>query len=171
MGSIQAIPFDVDGTLADTEDAHGACLQLGIATTTAPENMAALLGRGRRTEDCIALEDSDICLNAGLAQEIIRRMQAKYAAHLPQREAAVQAVRTAAAHCRVALASGSPRPTSTCACWNALACSPHKQWAWKTRAMAFARCTPQAWASSRRPAPAMRWRPMCVPWPACTSKA
>lgn len=36
-------------------------------------------------------------------------MQALYAAHLPAREGAVAAVRLAAAHYRVALASGSPR--------------------------------------------------------------
>ena len=44
-----------------------------------------------------------------MAHEIISRMQARYAVHLPQREGAVQAVRIAATHYRVALASGSPR--------------------------------------------------------------
>ena len=47
------------------ETAHAAGIRLGIATTTAPENVAAL-----PAADCIALEDSDNGLRASLAAGI-----------------------------------------------------------------------------------------------------
>ena len=117
MNRVQAVVFDMDGVLVESED-------LWLQART---EFAASIGRVWTTEDqtstmgCNTAAWARIMVQrlelqaypgideAGVAQEIITRMQALYAAHLPAREGAVQAVRLAATHYRVALASGSPR--------------------------------------------------------------
>ena len=165
MNRVQAVVFDMDGVLVESED-------LWLRART---EFAASIGRVWTAEDQVATMGCNTAAwarimvqrlelqahpgmdEAGVAHEIITRMQALYAAHLPAREGAVQATKSSAA---------SRRPTSTCACWNASACTPKMPSAWKTRATAFVRCTLRAWASSRHPARAMRSRPKCWPWPA-----
>ena len=117
MNRVQAVVFDMDGVLVESED-------LWLRART---EFAASIGRVWTAEDQVATMGCNTAAwarimvqrlelqahpgmdEAGVAQEIITRMQALYAAHLPAREGAVQAVRLAATHYRVALASGSPR--------------------------------------------------------------
>ena len=117
MTRVQAVVFDMDGVLVESEDiwlqarvefaaSIGQVWSTADQTATMGCNTAAWARFMVKRLDLRARLGMD---EAGVADEIIGRMQAKYTAWLPQREGAVQAVRTAAAHYQVALASGSPR--------------------------------------------------------------
>lgn len=117
MSQVQAVVFDMDGVLVDSE---GIWLR-------ARQAFAASLGRRWREEDQVAtmgvntaawsrvmVERLELHGVPGwdapaVAREVIARMQASYREQLPERPGAADAVRRVAAHCRVALASGSPR--------------------------------------------------------------
>lgn len=117
MSDVQAVVFDMDGVLVDSE---GIWWQVR-------EAFARSLGRRWREEDQIAtmgcntaawsrimverlgLADLPDWDAPAVAREIISRMQASYREQLPQRPGAAEAVRRVAACCPVGLASGSPR--------------------------------------------------------------
>ena len=119
MNRVQAVVFDMDGVLVESED-------LWLRART---EFAASIGRVWTAEDQVATMGCNTAAwarimvqrlelqahpgmdEAGVAQEIITRMQALYAAHLPAREGAVQAVRLAATHYRVALGEHVLRAT------------------------------------------------------------
>jgi len=117
MNPVQAVVFDMDGVLVESEDLWlrartEFAASIGRVWTT--EDQAATMGCNTAAWARIMVQRLDLQANpgmdeAGVAQEIITRMQALYAGQLPVREGAVQAVRLAASHYRVALASGSPR--------------------------------------------------------------
>ena len=117
MNRVQAVVFDMDGVLVESEDIWLAArteFATSIGQVWTAEDQTATMGCNtaawsRFMVQRLGLKSRLGMDEAGVAHEIIRRMQAKYAAHLPQRAGAVHAVRTAAAHYRVALASGSPR--------------------------------------------------------------
>lgn len=117
MTPVQAVVFDMDGVLVQSEDIWRDVREefaAGIGKVWSAADQASTMGCNTAAwaaimVDRLGLRTSLGMDEAGVAHEIIARMQAKYAAHLPQREGAVQAVRIAAAHYRVALASGSPR--------------------------------------------------------------
>jgi HAD superfamily hydrolase (TIGR01509 family) len=117
MAMIEAVVFDMDGVLVDSE---------GIWWEVR-EEFARSLGRRWREEDqmatmgCSTVAWARVMVErlglgelpgwdeAAVAHEIIGRMQARYRERLPARAGAAEAVRRAAAHWRIALASGSPR--------------------------------------------------------------
>lgn len=117
MNRVRAVVFDMDGVLVESEDIWLEArteFAASIGQVWTPEDQTATMGCNTAAWSRFMLQRLDLKARlgmdeAGVAHEIIHRMQAKYAAHLPQRAGAVQAVRTAAAHYRVALASGSPR--------------------------------------------------------------
>ena len=117
MNPVQAVVFDMDGVLVESEDLWlrartEFAASIGRVWTT--EDQAATMGCNTAAWARIMVQRLELQAHpgmdeAGVAQEIITRMQALYAGQLPVREGAVQAVRLAASHYRVALASGSPR--------------------------------------------------------------
>jgi HAD superfamily hydrolase (TIGR01509 family) len=117
MNPVQAVVFDMDGVLVESEDLWLRArteFAASIGRVWTPEDQAATMGCNTASWARIMVQRPDLQAQpgmdqAGVAQEIIERMQALYAVQLPVREGAVQAVRLAAAHYRVALASGSPR--------------------------------------------------------------
>lgn len=117
MNPVQAVVFDMDGVLVESEDLWLRArteFAASIGRVWTSEDQAATMGCNtaawaRIMVQRLELQSHPGMDDAGVAQEIITRMQALYAGQLPAREGAVQAVRLAAAHYRVALASGSPR--------------------------------------------------------------
>lgn len=117
MNKVQAVVFDMDGVLVESEDIWREVREefaARIGQTWTAADQTSTMGCNTAAWARIMVQRLDLKARlgmdeAGVAHEIITRMQARYAAHLPQREGAVQAVRTAAAHYKVALASGSPR--------------------------------------------------------------
>jgi mannitol-1-/sugar-/sorbitol-6-/2-deoxyglucose-6-phosphatase len=114
---VDAVVFDMDGVLIDSE----------AIWQRVREDFAAALGRiwthedqvstmglstaawARFMVDRLGLRGRPGYGEAEVAMAVIEAMQARYAAALPQREGAVQAVRRVASRYKVALASGSPR--------------------------------------------------------------
>lgn len=117
MNRVQAVVFDMDGVLVESEDLWLRArteFAASIGRVWTAEDQAATMGCNTAAWASIMVQRLGLQAHpgiddAGVAQEIITRMQALYAGQLPAREGAVQAVRLAAAHYRVALASGSPR--------------------------------------------------------------
>lgn len=117
MTPVQAVVFDMDGVLVESEDIWREVREefaAGIGKVWTAADQVSTMGCNTATWAGIMVNRLDLRTGLGMdedgvAHEIIARMQAKYAAYLPQREGAVQAVRIAAEHYRVALASGSPR--------------------------------------------------------------
>jgi HAD superfamily hydrolase (TIGR01509 family) len=117
VNQVQAVVFDMDGVLVESEDIWLQArmdFAASIGQVWTAEDQTCTMGCNTAGWARFMVKRLDLRARAGMdeagvAQEIIARMQALYAAHLPVREGAVQAVRTAAAHYRVALASGSPR--------------------------------------------------------------
>lgn len=113
---VQAVVFDMDGVLVESEDIWlqartGFATSLGRIWTA--EDQVSTMGCNTAAWSAIMVQRlrlRELGLDEpAVAREIIGRMQALYDRHLPQRAGAVHAVRCAAAHGRVALASGSPR--------------------------------------------------------------
>ncbi|MFI1913181.1 HAD family hydrolase [Nocardia sp. NPDC020380] len=112
--AVAAIVFDMDGVLIDTEpiweevrrayigELHGRWLAdtqdrlMGMSTAEWAEYLSTDLLDGRRTP-------------AEVADDVISRMAARYADHLPLMPGAVETVRTFAARYTLGLASSSPR--------------------------------------------------------------
>ena len=116
MRTIEAVVFDMDGVLIDSEVLwrqvrEEFAADIGLVWSDADQ--ASTLGCNtavwaRIMVQRLHLREKLGMDEAGVAQEIIGRMRAKYAAHLPEREGAIAAVRLAASRYKVALASGSP---------------------------------------------------------------
>jgi HAD superfamily hydrolase (TIGR01509 family) len=114
---VQAVVFDMDGVLVESEDIWREVREefaAGIGKVWSAADQTATMGCNTAAWARVMVDRLDLRASlgmdeAGVAREIVARMQARYAARLPQREGAVQAVRIAATHYRVALASGSPR--------------------------------------------------------------
>lgn len=117
MNRVQAVVFDMDGVLVESEHIWfeaRAAFAASIGRVWTAEDQTSTMGCNTAAWARIMVQRLDLKARlgmdeAGVAQEIIQRMQALYTTRLPARDGAVQAVRTAAAHYRVALASGSPR--------------------------------------------------------------
>jgi HAD superfamily hydrolase (TIGR01509 family) len=116
MARIEAVVFDMDGVLIDSEvlwrqvreefaSDHGLVwgsadqlATMGCSTSMWSRIMVERLHLGTR----LGMDDTAV------AREIKRRMLVKYQAHLPEREGAIEAVQCAASRYKVALATGSP---------------------------------------------------------------
>lgn len=114
---VRAVVFDMDGVLVESEDIWLRArteFATRIGQTWTVADQTATMGCNTTAWSRIMVQRLNLrerlgMDEAGVAAEIIGRMQALYRQHLPLRPGAVQAVRTAATHYRVALASGSPR--------------------------------------------------------------
>lgn len=109
---VEAVIFDMDGVLVDSEvywlaSREAFAGDLGKVWTDDDQRAAM----GRCTIEWAAVMRERLQLDWTLEQimdDVIARVNAHYAQRLPLRPGAVAAVRLAAAHFRVALASGSP---------------------------------------------------------------
>jgi len=109
---VEVIIWDMDGVLVDSE-VYWAQARVEFAADRGlvwgGDDHRYVMGRATLEwaevmKERMALPDTP----QAIADEMIARMQAKYEQRLPVREGAVEAVRLAAQHYRVGLASGSP---------------------------------------------------------------
>ncbi len=111
---VEAVVFDLDGVLVDSEQVWDEVREQlahergGRWHERAQADMMGMSSTewSRYLHDVIGLADPPAELNA----EVVRRMQARYAEHLPLIDGAVEASRSLAAVFRLALASSSNRP-------------------------------------------------------------
>lgn len=116
MSSIQAVVFDMDGILVDSEVLWRLAREEFAADhgmTWSAEDQESTMGCNTAMWSRIMVQRLQLRERLGMdeaaiATEIKRRLLAKYQAHLPEREGAIAAVRLAATKYKVALASGSP---------------------------------------------------------------
>jgi HAD superfamily hydrolase (TIGR01509 family) len=114
MSSIAAVVFDLDGVLLDSEqvwnDVREELAREGGGRWH-EQAQADMMGMSstewsRYMHEVIGLAESPAEINA----EVVRRMRARYAEHLPLVEGAVEAVQRLAGAFRLGLASSSNRP-------------------------------------------------------------
>jgi HAD superfamily hydrolase (TIGR01509 family) len=116
MNEIQAIVFDMDGILIDSEVIWGVArdeFAVENGMTWTKEDQEATMGCNTRAWSRIMVERMNLRERLGMdeaaiAREIKTRMLRKYKEHLPERKGAIAAVRLAATRYKVALATGSP---------------------------------------------------------------
>src|SRR5688572_7781195 len=113
MSAIEAVVFDLDGVLVDSEhmwDEVREELARERGGRWHERAQADMMGMSspewsRYMHDVVGLSESPTEISA----EVVRRMEARYAESLPLVEGAVEAVRRAAGSFRLALASSSNR--------------------------------------------------------------
>jgi HAD superfamily hydrolase (TIGR01509 family) len=110
--SIQAVIFDMDGVLVDSEACwYRAAVDFAreAGKTWTEIDHHACMGNASEEWARYMREHLDLLLSLeDITAKVTRRVQAQYEQHLPLLPGAVQAVHAAASAYRIALASGSP---------------------------------------------------------------
>jgi len=110
--SFEAVVFDMDGVLVDTEVIWRQVREeyaASIGKVWSEADQESTMGCSTATWSRIMVERLQLDLtHEQIAREIKGRLIRKYDAHLPVRPGAIEAVKLAATRYKVALASGSP---------------------------------------------------------------